>query len=141
MWLKNIENNMSRGRPSEQVERLDKWTIDSTDYDGSRSIIKFDRSKSSNGPYSWENNPPKGFRQSKVKPDKGKAYGKQPVVLVFKTSNRSNAKTKIKVFKNENIDYVLTTDKLVGVPSKAEIVDIGVGISFVERYKQKYDLA
>ena len=132
---------MSRGRPSEQVERLDKWTIDSTDYDGSRSIIKFDKSKSPNGPYSIENIPPKGFRQPKFKPEKGKAYGKQPVVLVFKTSNRSNAKTKIKVFKNENIDYILTADKLVGVPSTAEILDIGVGISSVERYKQKYNLA
>jgi len=132
---------MGRGRPSEQVERLDKWVIDSTDYDGSRSIIKFDRSKSSNGHYSWENIPPKGFRQPKFKPDKGKAYGKQPVVLVFKTSNRSNAKTKIKVFRNENIDYILSADKLVGVPSKAEIVDIGVGKSFIERYKQKYNLA
>jgi hypothetical protein len=132
---------MSRGRPSEQVERLDKWAIDSTDYDGSRSIIKFDRSKSANGPYSFENTPPKGFRQSKVKPDKGKAYGKQPVVLVFKTSNRSNAKTKIKVFKNENIDYILSADKLVGVPSKAEIVDIGVGISFEAKFTKKYNLA
>ena len=132
---------MSRGRPSEQVERLDKWTIDSTDYDGSRSIIKFDKSKSPNGPYSIENIPPKGFRQPKFKPEKGKAYGKQPVVLVFKTSNRSNAKTKIKVFKNENIDYILTAGKLVGVPSTAEILDIGVGISSVERYKQKYNLA
>ena len=132
---------MSRGRPSEQVERLDKWTIDSTDYDGSRSIIKFDKSKSPNGPYSIENIPPKGFRQPKFKPEKGKAYGKQPVVLVFKTSNRSNAKTKIKVFKNENIDYILSANKLVGIPSTAEIIDIGVGISFVERYKQEYNLA
>lgn len=132
---------MSRGRPAEQVERLDKWTIDSTDYDGSRSIIKFDKSKSPNGPYSFEYTPPKGFRQPKFKPDKGKAYGKQPVVLVFKTSNRSNAKTKIKVFKNENIDYILTNDKLVGVPSTAEIIDIGVGESFIERYTQKYNLA
>ena len=132
---------MSRGRPVEQVERLDKWTIDSTDYTGARSIIKFDRSKSSNGPYSFENIPPKGERQLKIKPEKGKAYGKQPVVLVFKTSNRSNAKTKIKVFNNENIDYILSSDKLVGVPSTAEIIDIGVGISFVQRYKQKYNLA
>ena len=132
---------MSRGRPVEQVERLDKWTIDSIDYTGARSIIKFDRSKSSNGPYSFENILPKGERQLKIKPEKGKAYGKQPVVLVFKTSNRSNAKTKIKVFNNENIDYILSSDKLVGVPSTAEIIDIGVGISFVERYKQKYNLA
>ena len=64
-----------------------------------------------------------------------------PTVLVFKTSNRSNAKTKIKGIKNENIDYILTADKLGGVPSKAEIIDIGVGKSFVERYKQKYNLA
>tara|TARA_R110001583_G_scaffold144049_1_gene296088 strand:+ start:874 stop:1275 length:402 start_codon:yes stop_codon:yes gene_type:complete len=130
----------NRGRPSEQVERLDKWVLDDTDYTGARSIIKFDRSKSSNGPYSFENIPPKGFRQPKFKPEKGKAYGKQPVVLVFKTSNRSNAKTKIKVFKNENIDYIISADKLVGVPTTAEIIDIGVGISFIERYKQKYSL-
>ena len=130
----------NRGRPSEQVERLDKWVLDDTDYMGARSIIKFDRSKSANGPYSFENIPPKGFRQPKFKPEKGKAYGKQPVVLVFKTSNRSNAKTKIKVFKNENIDYIISADKLVGVPTTAEIIDIGVGISFIERYKQKYSL-
>ena len=133
---------MSRGRPKEQEAIvLDKWVIDSTDYTGERSIIKFDRSKSSNGPYSFENTPPKGNRQPKVKHEKGKAYGKQPVVLVFKTSNRSNAKTKIKVFKNENIDYILSANKLVGIPSTAEIIDIGVGISFVERYKQEYNLA
>ena len=133
---------MSRGRPKEQEAIvLDKWVIDSTDYTGERSIIKFDRSKSSNGPYSFENTPPKGNRQPKVKPEKGKAYGKQPVVLVFKTSNRSNAKTKIKVFKNENIDYILSANKLVGIPSTAEIIDIGVGISFVERYKQECNLA
>tara|TARA_B110000459_G_scaffold152653_1_gene166636 strand:+ start:118 stop:519 length:402 start_codon:yes stop_codon:yes gene_type:complete len=131
----------NRGRPSEQVERLDKWVLDDTDYTGARSIIKFDRSKSSNGPYSFENIPTKGFRQPKFKPEKGKAYGKQPVVLVFKTSNRSNAKTKIKVFKNENIDYIISANKLVGVPTTAEIVDIGVGISFVNKYKQKYNLA
>ena len=131
----------NRGRPSEQVERLDKWVLDDTDYTGARSIIKFDRSKSANGPYSFENIPPKGFRQPKFKPEKGKAYGKQPVVLVFKTSNRSNAKTKIKVFKNENIDYILSANKLVGIPSTAEIIDIGVGISFVSKYKQKYNLA
>ena len=133
---------MSRGRPKEkEAIVLDKWVIDNTDYTGERSIIKFDRSKSPNGPYSFENTPPKGTRQLKLKPEKGKAYSKQPVVLVYKTSNRSNAKTKIKTFKNENIDYILSADKLVGIPSKAEIIDIGVGVSFVERYKQKYNLA
>ena len=45
-----------------------------------------------------------------------------------------------KVFRNENIDYIISADKLVGVPAKAEIVDIGIGKSFIKRYKQKYDL-
>tara|TARA_X000001316_G_C893305_1_gene14218 strand:- start:67 stop:465 length:399 start_codon:yes stop_codon:yes gene_type:complete len=129
----------NRGRPSEQVERLDKWTIDSTDYDDSRSIIKFDRSKSANGPYLIEHIPPKGYRQLKPKIDQ-KPYGKHPVVMVFKTSNRSNAKTKIKVF-NKNIDYILSAKKLPGVPEKAEIVDLAVGKSFINKYKQKYNLA
>ena len=31
----------NRGRPSEQVERLDKRTIDSTDYDGSKSCLLY----------------------------------------------------------------------------------------------------
>ena len=133
---------MSRGRPKEkEAIALDKWVIDSTDYTGERSIIKFDRSKSPNGPYSFENTPPKGTRQLKFKPEKSKAYGKQPVVLVFKTSNRSNAKTKIKVFKNENIDYILSANKLVGIPSTAEIIDIGVGISFEAKFTKKYNLA
>jgi len=30
-----------------------------------------------------------------------------PTVLVFKTSNRSNAKTKIKVYKTKNVDEVI----------------------------------
>ena len=132
---------MSRGRPTLEAVKLDKWVIDSVDYTGTRSITKFDISKSPNGPYSFEDTPPKGTRQSKIKLEKGKAYGKQPVVLVYKTSNRSNAKTKIKVFNNENIDYILSADKLVGIPSTAEIVDIGVGISFVKRYKLEYNLA
>ena len=60
--------------------------------------------------------------------------------MVFKTSNRSNAKTKIKVWKNENVDYILTAKKLPGVPEKAEILDIGIGSSFIEEYSKKYNL-
>jgi hypothetical protein len=138
---------MSRGRPKEQEAiPWQKYTqemleVPSKPELGSRSVWHYDRSITSFGPYKTEYFPAKGERQLKFKPEKRKAYGKQPVVLVFKTSNRSNAKTKIKVFKNENIDYILSADKLVGVPTKAEIIDIGVGNSFVERYKQKYNLA
>ncbi len=138
---------MSRGRPKEQKAiPWQKYTqemleIPSKPELGSRSVWHYDRDKFANGPWKVEYWGEKGFRQPKVKLDKGKAYSKQPVVLVFKTSNRSNAKTKIKVFKNQNIDYILSSDKLVGVPLKAEILDIGVGKSFIKRYKQKYSLA
>ena len=61
--------------------------------------------------------------------------------MVFNTSNRSNARTKMKVWNNENIDYILTAKKLPGVPEKAEILNIGVGSSFIEEYSKKYNLA
>ena len=66
-----------------------------------------------------------------------------PVSLVFKTSNRSNAKTKIKVYKTRNIDEIigdLEKGKLPGVPKKAEIITLGLGESIVKKYKQQYNL-
>ena len=60
--------------------------------------------------------------------------------MVFKTSKRSNAKTKMKVFR-KNIDYVLTSKKLPGVPEIAEILEVGVGQAFIDQWKQKYNLA
>ena len=62
-----------------------------------------------------------------------------PTVLVFKTSNRLNAKTK-------NIDEVLDgleVGNLPGVPSKItdnEILELSVGSSFIEKFKEKYVL-
>ena len=61
-------------------------------------------------------------------------------VIVFKTSNRSNAKTKMKVI-NKNIDYVLSAKKIPGIPDIAEWLEIGVGNSAIDKYKQKYNLA
>ena len=124
-----------RGRPSENVVKKTKYKLEFED-----SIWYFDDKKSKNGAYKVEQIQPKGERTGKIKIQKGKAYGKMPVVMVFKTSNRSNAKTKIKVWKNENVDYILTAKKLPGVPEKAEILYIGVGSSFVEEYSKKYNL-
>ena len=124
---------MSRGRPSEQVEKLDQWVLDTEDM-----IYRYDINKNPNGCYSVESKFKAG---EKTKPDiDQRMYGKNPVVMVFKTSNRSNAKTKIKVF-NKNIDYVISAKKLPGVPEKAEIIDLAVGRSFISKYKQKYNLA
>jgi hypothetical protein len=69
-----------------------------------------------------------------------KSYLPGPIGVVFKTSNRSNAKTKLKVFKgNWNIDRVLS-EKLPGVPEKAEILAVGIGEKIIEGYRVKYKL-
>ena len=60
--------------------------------------------------------------------------------MVFKTSNRSNAKTKMKVWRNTNIDYVISTNKLPGVPENAIILELSVGEGFIDSYKLKYNL-
>ena len=66
-----------------------------------------------------------------------------PTVLVFKTSNRSNAKTKMKIYKTRNVDEIidaLEEGKLPGVPKKAKILELALGTSFIEKYKKKYVL-
>tara|TARA_B100000927_G_C16410527_1_gene447128 strand:- start:169 stop:396 length:228 start_codon:yes stop_codon:yes gene_type:complete len=66
-----------------------------------------------------------------------------PTVLVFKTSNRSNAKTKMKVYKTRNVDEViddLEKEQLPGVPKKAEILELALGENFIQKYKQRYSL-
>ena len=60
--------------------------------------------------------------------------------MVFKTSNRSNAKTKMKFWRNTNIDYVISASKLPGVPENAIILELAVGEGFIESYKLKYNL-
>lgn len=71
---------------------------------------------------------------------RGRDYLDSPIVVVFKSSNRSNATTKIKVFKGQwTIDRVLS-EKLPGVPAKAEILAIGVGESFIEKYASKFKI-
>ena len=127
-----VEN---RGRPSEQVIKLDKWVLDTND-----STWYYDKSKSNNGCWKIEQKFTKGEHSPKPKIDQRLYHKNCPTVVVFKTSNRSNAKTKIKVWRNENIDWIITQDKLAGVPSNAEILELGVGTSFIEEYKSKYKL-
>jgi hypothetical protein len=137
---------MSRGRPSEtEAVVKEKYTLEFFEVPskpelGGKSVWHFDRNKTSFGAWKVEHTPPKGWKAPKIKADKGKAYAKQPVVMVFKTSNRSNAKTKMKVWANENIDYIITADKLPGIPDAAEVLELAVGESFIEKYKLKYNL-
>ena len=66
-------------------------------------------------------------------------YIKQPIVVVFKSSNRSNATTKMKVIRNKNIDQV-NEEKIAGIPDKAVVIELGVGEYFVDQWKRKYNL-
>ncbi len=133
---------MARTKESEAVV-WEKYTQTTYQYPskpelGFKSVFHFDRSKNPNGAWKVDHTPPKGYTHPKVKVQKGKAYNGQPVVMVFKTSNNSNAKTKIKVWQNESIDYIATADKLPGVPDKAVILELAVGESFIDKYNKKY---
>jgi hypothetical protein len=59
---------------------------------------------------------------------------------VFKTSNRSNANTKMKTYRNKSIDDILDAAKLVGIPDKAVILEIGMGEQLEQQYRKKYNL-
>ena len=136
----------SRGRPKESEAVVkEKYELVCHEYPskpelGFTQTFYFDLSKSKNGAWKVENTPPKGWKAPKIKAEKGKAYNKQPVVMVFKTSNRSNAKVKMKVWNNENIDYIMTAKKLPGVPDNATIMELGAGKGFIEKWRLKYSL-
>ena len=137
---------MSRGRPTEteaipwQNYIQEHLEVPSKPELGGKSIWHYDREKTDKGPWKTEHWGVKGERAPKVKIEKGKSYGKLPVVMVFKTSNRSNATTKMKIWNNESIDYISSSPKLPGIPDKAEILELGVGKSLIEKWRFKYNL-
>ena len=121
----------TRGRPTENTVKLDKWKLDTDN-----AVWYYDVKKSANGCYKVIQK----IEGKQTKPEiNERPYGKNPVVMVFKTSNRSNARLKMKVF-NKNIDYIISAKKLPGVPEIAEIIKLSVGRSFINEYKQKYNL-
>jgi hypothetical protein len=135
-----------KGRPKETPSiQLDKWTREFCEVPtkpdlGWKMNWYYDKSKNSNGPYKTEISYPKGYKHEKFKADKGKAYNNQSVVMVFKTSDRSNAKTKIKVWSHENIDYIISAPSLPGIPNTAIILETAIGEGFIEFFKSKYSL-
>ena len=135
-----------KGRPKETPPvQLDKWTREFCEVPtkpelGWKMNWYYDKSKNSNGPYKTEISYPKGYKHEKFKADKGKAYNNQSIVMVFKTSDRSNAKTKIKVWNNENIDYIISAPTLPGVPDNAIILDVAVGENYIDTFESKYSL-
>jgi len=72
---------------------------------------------------------------------RGTTYPKIPIVIAFATSNRSNAKTKVKVVRNRTIDDLIDCNYVIpGIPAKSVIKEVGIGEIFIERYKKKYNI-
>ena len=65
---------------------------------------------------------------------------KGSIAIVFKTSNRSNARTKIKTYRKKSIDDILSAKKLVGIPNNAIILEMGMGTALEDQYRKKYKL-
>ena len=65
---------------------------------------------------------------------------KGSIAIVFKTSNRSNARTKIKTYRKKSIDDILSAKKLVGIPNNAIILEMGMGTGLEVQYRKKYKL-
>lgn len=64
-----------------------------------------------------------------------------PEVVVVHKKPRKNGKVFLEVFENTRIDDIIATNKRKPlIPKENEILELGVGISFVERYKKKYKL-
>jgi hypothetical protein len=69
------------------------------------------------------------------------SYPKIPIVIAFATSNRSNAKNKIKIVRNRSIDDLIDCNYIIpGISAKAGIKEVGMGEIFIERYKKKYNI-
>lgn len=64
-----------------------------------------------------------------------------PLVVVYKTIFRKKEKYHLVVLENTRIDEVLDSKKKNPIiPNEAEIIEIGVGLGFEEKYKKKFKL-
>ena len=69
------------------------------------------------------------------------SYLDLPLIVIWKVSKRKNAKNKMKVIKHMNIDKFLHSGTRVpGIPQTAEIIQIGCGNVFIEKYKKQYKI-
>lgn len=68
------------------------------------------------------------------------SYHKSTVIIVFKTSNRSNAKIKIKTFRNKSIDDILSAKRIIGISETSIILELGIGTDLEYQYRKRYKL-
>jgi hypothetical protein len=65
-----------------------------------------------------------------------------PLVIVWKTSERSNAQIKIKKTSNYNLDYFLQLESTIpGIPKDAIILEIGIGKNLFTTWSKKYKIS
>ena len=66
---------------------------------------------------------------------------KPPIAVVYKTIYRKKEKIHLEVFNDVLVDDIIDLNKRKPlVPKDAEIIEIGVGSDFEERYKKKYKI-
>jgi len=64
---------------------------------------------------------------------------KIPVVVAYKKSKRKNGKIFVEKFENIIVDDIINGRKRKPlIPENAEIIEIGMGEKFEEKYKEKY---
>lgn len=63
-----------------------------------------------------------------------------PIAVAFQTSNRSNAKTKVKIWKNKDIDELINANfDVPGIPKSAVIKEIVIGNDLTRKLAEKYN--
>ena len=66
---------------------------------------------------------------------------KMPEVVVVHKGPRKNSKVILEVFENTRVDDIINLRKLKPlIPKENEILDMGVGSSFIEKYKKKHGI-
>lgn len=64
-----------------------------------------------------------------------------PPIVVIHKGPRKNSKIQLQIFNSMRVDDIIDGNKRKPpIPNEHEILDIGVGESFVERFKKKYKL-
>lgn len=64
-----------------------------------------------------------------------------PTIVVVHKGKRKNSKIQLEIFTNTRVDDIIDGNKRKPlIPHENDILDIGVGKSFIEKYKQKYKL-
>lgn len=64
-----------------------------------------------------------------------------PDIVVAHKDTQKNSKIYIDIFNNIRVDDILDSRKKIPIiPNEHEILDIGVGLGFEEKYRKKYKL-